>query len=142
MEAADTHHGTAFQWKACLFIDLARIVSAFFLPYFLSTPTFLLSFSFFFILQLPLTQGSCLFTMYVRQSSGEGTALVRLECTGWNGTQKGTLFYLMTMVYGCIAIRQKRTTTPPKSTWCELLHKGHGKVVRTGKRSWWCLLFI
>lgn len=69
----------------------------------------------FIILQLPLTQGSCLFTMYVRQSSGEGTALVRLECTGWNGTKKGTLFYLMTMVYGCIAIRQKRTTTPPKA---------------------------
>ena len=46
VDAADTHHGTAFQWKACLFIDLARIVSAFFLLYSLSTPTFLLSFSF------------------------------------------------------------------------------------------------
>jgi hypothetical protein len=79
VEAADTHHGTAFQWKACLFIDLARIVSAFSLLYSLSTPTFLLSFSFFFILQLPLTQGSCLFTMYVRQAAGR-----EQRWYGWN----------------------------------------------------------
>ena len=70
MEAADTHHGTAFQWKACLFIDLARIVSAFFSPLFSFDSNFSSFIFIFIILQLPLTQGSCLFTMYVRQSSG------------------------------------------------------------------------
>jgi hypothetical protein len=47
--------------------------------YSLSTPTFLLSFSFLFILQLPLTQGSCLFTMYVRQAAGR-----EQRWYGWN----------------------------------------------------------
>jgi hypothetical protein len=133
-----------FSGRHGLFIDLARIVSAFFSPLFysLSTQNFLFLFLIFIILQLPLPMGGCLFTMYVsKERGGISTGTVGMYRKEWY--QKGTLFYLMTMVYGCIAIRQKRTTTHPKALLQEangFLHKGYGKVARTGKRSWWWVL--
>jgi hypothetical protein len=73
-----------FNGRHGLLIDLARIVSAFFSFIFFLPGLF---FHFLFC-QLPLTSGS-LFTMSQRR----GISVGRLECTGRNGTQKGTLFY-------------------------------------------------
>lgn len=101
-----------FNGRHGLFIDLARIVSAFFSFILFQLPTFF-SIFIFIILQLPLTMGSCLFTMFVFKERGGisvGTAgMYRME---WYQKRNIVLFNDDGLRLHCD--KTKRTTIPQK----------------------------
>ncbi|KAH6994019.1 hypothetical protein EDB82DRAFT_180546 [Fusarium venenatum] len=106
-----------FNGRHGLFIDLARIVSVFFSFILFQTQKLSFLILIFIILQLPLTMGSCLFTMYVFKERGGisvGTAgMYRME---WY--QKRNIVLLNDDGLRLHCDKTKRTTIPQKH-FCE-----------------------